>query len=193
MTKPIPDLFVGLDLSLTGAGCVVLDWDGSVLSHNVWGEKLERDARVRDKIERMIYIANKIVSELKRLKRQSYYKGPNGEHPVIHVGIEGYAFGARGAQNDLGEIQGIVKSQLWLALGIEPVIIASSTARKVVMGKGNFPKDKILAELVKRGFELKDHNEADAYVIAECLRLSTVEGVEICPTKKPKKKARKLI
>ena len=191
MTKPIHDLFVGLDLSLTGAGCVVLDWDGSVLSHNVWGEKLPRDARVRDKIERMIYIAEKIVRVVKIRKYTAIDIA--GHVPVFHVGIEGYAFAARGAQNDLGEIQGVVKSQLWLALGIEPVIIASSTARKVVMGKGNFPKDKILAELVKRGFELKDHNEADAYVIAECLRLSTVEGVEICPTKKPKKKARKLI
>jgi len=171
-------LFMGLDLSLTGTGCVVLDEEGKLISHDVWGEELKRSAPVRDKIERMVYIANKIVSELKRLKRQSYYKGPNGEHPVIHVGIEGYAFGARGAQNDLGEIQGVVKSQIWLASRIEPVIIVSSTARKAVMGKGNYPKDKILAELVKRGFDLRDHNEADAYVIAECLRLSTLKGAD---------------
>lgn len=169
-------LFMGLDLSLTGAGCVLLDEHGGIVSHDVWGDKLPRNARVRDKIERMIYITEKIVTTAKHhiraecLNQNKTYAEVASS--VLQVGIEGYAFGARGAQNDLGEIQGIVKSQLWLALGIEPAIIVSSTARKAVMGKGNFPKKQILTELVKRGLELRDHNEADAYVIAECLRLS---------------------
>lgn len=177
-------MFMGLDLSLTGTGCVVLDESGEIFSHDVWGEKLKRNARVRDKIERMIYIAEKVIGAAKSAL-QPYMPPMTGYKKAIydatlelHVGIEGFAFGARGAQNDLGEIQGIVKSQIWLALHIEPVIIVSSTARKAVMGKGNFPKKDILTELVRRGLELKDHNEADAYVIAECLRLSTLKGAE---------------
>lgn len=167
MTEPKAEIFVGLDLSLTGTGCVVLGRDGRMLSGNTWGDSLPRNARVREKIERMIYIAEKIVGVVSELMVR---------RAVVCVGIEGFAYGARGAQNDLGEIQGVVKSQLWLALGIEPVIITSSTARKVVMGKGNFPKSEILTALVGRGLKLKNHNEADAYVIAECLRLST-QGV----------------
>jgi Holliday junction resolvasome RuvABC endonuclease subunit len=132
----------------------------------------------------MLYIAERIITTIKaRLSLvvppdTDYWKAIAEKTPEFNVGIEGFAFGARGAQNDLGEIQGVVKSQLWLALGVEPVIITSSTARKAVMGKGNFPKKDILATLVKRGLELKDHNEADAYVIAECLRLSTLKGAE---------------
>ena len=182
-------LFMGLDLSLTGTGCVVLDEEGTILSHNLWGEKLTRDASVRDKIERMVYIAEKIVgaakSALKGLPDDLHdfntfvgkrSKSRSVAKDFLHVGIENYAFGAKGAQNDLGELQGVIKSQLWLALHVEPVMIASSTGRKAVMGKGNFPKKKILAELVRRGLELRNHDEADAYVIAECLRLSTLKG-----------------
>jgi hypothetical protein len=175
-------LFMGLDLSLTGTGCVVLDESGEIVSHNHWGEKLPRKARVRDKIERMIYIAEKVVGAVKDAMRPyipemtGWRKAIYDGTPGFHVGIENYAFYRKGAQNDLGEIQGIVKSQLWLALGLEPVMITSSTARKTVMGKGNIPKKEILPELGRRGLELKDHNEADAYVIAECLRLSTLEG-----------------
>jgi Holliday junction resolvasome RuvABC endonuclease subunit len=161
--------FVGLDLSLTGTGCTVLAPSGEVLFEDTWGDKMKRKAPVRDKIERMLFIANKVVTVCKSMV---YFK----ESDRLHVGIENYAFGARGAQNDLGELQGVVKSQIWLALRVEPVMIALSTARKAVLGKGNFPKKQILPELGRRGLKFNDHNAADAYVVAECLRLSTVEG-----------------
>jgi len=173
-------LFMGLDLSLTGTGCVVLTDDGRVVLQDTWGDKMKRKAPVRDKIERMLFIAERVLRAAKYCLSEALPPDTSYRAAVkdgwLHVGIENYAFGARGAQNDLGELQGVVKTQIWLALGTEPVMIALSTARKAVLGKGNFPKDEILPELGRRGLEFKDHNAADAYVVAECLRLSTVEG-----------------
>lgn len=170
-------LFMGLDLSLTGTGCVVLDADGNVLISDCWGDKLKRDARVRDKIERMIYIAKEIIHTARevlkndvRIDDRVEFVGDLLRGGVLCVGIEGYAFSRQGAQNDLGELQGVVKSQLWLALGVEPVVMAVSSARKLVVGSGNAKKDRVQAVLAERGFVFDNHNIADAYVIAEAIR-----------------------
>jgi len=159
--------YMGLDLSLTGAAATVVDENGSVVDHGLWGWSLPRDASVKEKIERMVYIAGKIVRMGKKWI---------GESDDFSIGIEGYAYGARGAQNDLGEIQGTVKTQILLALGLIPTIIASSSARKIVLGKGRFSKGKkgkqeIVKAVCDRGFMVSDDNVADAYVVAECLRL----------------------
>jgi hypothetical protein len=163
--------FMGLDLSLTGAGCVVVDEDGKVVIDGVWGWDIPRDAPVRDKIERMVYIADKIIRAARSITEQEYN---------LAIGIENYAFWAKGAQNDLGEIQGAVKTQIWLALGLVPDIISPSSARKEVLGKGRFSKGtkgkkEIMAAVRERGFHTEDDNVADAYVIAECIRLRSKE------------------
>jgi len=170
--------FMGLDLSLTGAAGVVIDTDGLVVDHGLWGWSLPRKASVKQKIERMIYIAGKIV----RMAREASEEC-DGSHPSIRtdglqIAIENYAYSRRGAQNDLGEIQGTVKTQIWLALGLVPIMIVASSARKKVLGKGRFSKGvkgkkEIIKAVCDRGFEVRDDNVADAYVIAECLRLKT--------------------
>jgi hypothetical protein len=57
-------------------------------------------------------------------------------------------------------------------------MVVSSNARKLVFGAGNVKKKQIVSELAKRGLGLRGHNEADAYVIAECLRLKELKDVE---------------
>lgn len=164
------DYFMGLDLSLTGAACVVLDSEGKEVSRNIFGYSLGKDASVKSKLMRIIKIASGIVSVAKgQLSDGS-----------MQVGIEGYAFRAVGRQNDLAELQGVVKTQLFLALKLVSQIVVATSARKKVLGKGKFSKGKagkkeIMAACGGLGFCTDDDNMADAYVIAECLRLGALE------------------
>jgi Holliday junction resolvasome RuvABC endonuclease subunit len=82
------------------------------------------------------------------------------------VAIEQFAWGARGAQNDLGELHGVIKTQLWLACQVEPVLYVVSQIRKEIFGKGNLKKDKILQHVVQQGVPVADHNQADAWAVA---------------------------
>lgn len=148
--------WMGLDLSLTGTGVVIIDDLGNVLKSGTYGEKLERKATEKEKIERMIWIATQVVRDSR-------------EFDTKVIGIEGFAFRAKGAQNDLGELHGVIKSQILMSLKIVPIIVPVKTARKTVLGNGNMKKDKVFACVSKLGFG--NDNEADAYVIAECLRL----------------------
>jgi len=160
---------MGLDLSVRGAAGVVVDEDGTVQDYGLWGWGLTRESSVKEKIERLVYIAGKVVAMARLVPDE-----------CVDIGIEDYAYRMRGAQNDLGEIQGTIKTQIWLALGIIPSIIVASSARKKVLGKGRFSKGKkgkkeIINAVCERGFAVDDDNVADAYVIAECLRLRNKE------------------
>ena len=157
-------LYVGLDLSLTGSGLVIVDEEGIVIDRGLYGYTLTRKATVRDKIERLLFIVENIIKKVER----------HGDDVV--VGIEGYAYGKFGSQPELGELQGCVKTQLWLALRIVPEVVVVTAARKTVLGKGRFSKGKkgkteIINAVCERGFDVSDDNVADAYVIAECMRL----------------------
>lgn len=167
-------VYMGLDLSLTGTGCVVLDESGKVATdgEGPFGYPLKRTASVEDQIYRLIFIVKKIVKIANDVT--------DNDDCNLVVGIENYAFGARGAQSNLGELQGAVKTQLWLAFRVVPSIIVASSARKIVLGKGRFSKGKkgkkeIMAAVSSLGFNTDDDNVADAFVIAECLRLKNKE------------------
>jgi Holliday junction resolvasome RuvABC endonuclease subunit len=154
--------YMGLDLSLTGAGVVVLDEAGAVVRQAVFGYELDRKATPRDKIERILFIASRVIGLVGEV---------NGTGEIEwEAGVEHYAFRQHGAVADLGEINGVVKTQLWLAHGIVPRVVVVSSARKLVTGKGNIKKDQIIPLLRTRGLVFEDHNIADAYVIAEALR-----------------------
>jgi len=169
------EYYMGLDLSVRGAAAVILDADGQVVDHGVWGEDLPRGVPVKRKIERLIYIADKIISMGK------VWSGYTSAGRGLNIGIEDYAYRMRGAQNDLGEIHGAVKTQIWLALGGVPTMIVASSARKKVLGKGRFSKGRkgkqeIIEAVRERGFDTDNDNVADAYVVAECLRLRMKEN-----------------
>ena len=154
---------LGLDLSLTGLGMVVLGAEGEVLFSETVGERLSRGASVREKIERLLYLSGRVLEVVKT-------------HEPDAVVIEDYAYGARfGATFDLGELGGVVKTSLWLRCKIEPIMVGSGTARKVVLGHGRPKKAEIIPMLRKMGGVFKDHNEADAYVVAEWLRATSKE------------------
>jgi len=149
---------MGLDLSCTATGIVVLTQTGQVSHAETVGSGLKRDAPVRDKVERLWTIAARIVAAF-------------DTYGVKDVAIEGYAWGAKGAQNDLAELHGVVKSQLWRGRKCEPQIVQCSAARKTVLGAGRIDKKDIVRLVQARGVTVGDHNQADAWVVAEWLRL----------------------
>ncbi len=177
--------YVGLDLSLLGSGLVSLENNGEIVHKKVVGEPLKRDALVRQKVERILYITGTIIRFVK-FNSFEVHEFADGEESVWNiyprVGIENYAFGAAFANKrkktvspggntfDLGELGGVVKTQLWLGLKIEPYMIASSSARKHVFGDGRLKKKEVIPRLKAMGVDFKDHNIADAYVVAEALR-----------------------
>jgi hypothetical protein len=152
---------MGLDLSCTGTGIVVLDDEGAVLATAKDGWSLERKSTVLDYIDRLLHITTTIL-DLARA---------HGGAAGLAVGIERYAYNARGSQNDLGELGGVVKTQLWLAEHILPQIIAVNSARALVFGNGRIKKKLVEPTLAAKGLAFGDSDIADAYVIAEAVRL----------------------
>jgi Holliday junction resolvasome RuvABC endonuclease subunit len=149
---------MGLDLSCTATGIAVLADDGAVLALDRVGRKLTRAATVRDKVERLMHIADRVL----RVRDQ---------FDVRTIAVENYAFHARGAQNDLAELHGVVKMQLWLRNQIEVRLVHASAARKAVLGVGRIEKADIVRVVRARGVAVADDNQADAWVVAEWLRL----------------------
>ncbi len=43
--------------------------------------------------------------------------------------------------------------------------VSATTARKAILGRGDFPRDKVLDEMRKRGFAVEDKHQADALIV----------------------------
>lgn len=151
-------IYIGLDLSLTASGMVAVE-DGDVIKSKTFGYGLKRKSSGERKIKRLLHIASEVCSFI-----QEHVKGK--DQGGIKVVIEGYAYSARGSQNDLAELQGAIKTQIYLMFKIVPVIMPASKARKNVFGRGRIRKDEILLELTEQGHPFTDHNQADAFVVA---------------------------
>ena len=90
---------------------------------------------------------------------------------VKHVGIEGYAYSQAAQAHQIGEVGGVVKTQLLMKHDILPRIVPPTTARKHVFGYGgSIPGGK---ESIKRivgeglGVSVDNDHEADATVVAK--------------------------
>ena len=156
-------IYIGLDLSLTASGMVALR-DKEVLSSKTFGYGLKRTASGERKIKRLLHIANEVMAFIREIQEID---------TDIKVVIEGYAYGARGSQNDLAELQGAIKTQMYLMFSIVPIIIPATKARKLVFGRGRVTKDQVLEELGEMGYHFTDHNQADALVVASACQLET--------------------
>ena len=78
------------------------------------------------------------------------------------VVLEGYSFASRGRQHATGELGGVVRLALW-ERAVPVVEVPPSSLKKYATGRGNAPKDQVLAAAIRRlGFKGHDHNEADA-------------------------------
>lgn len=140
-------VYLGLDLSLTGTGVVLIDREGDVIHAATIKNKLRG-------MERLKFIEGEIEYILRC-------------NATINIAIEGYAMGIRTGQSfSIGELGGVIK--LLLYEWKKPFVIVSPTSlKKFVLGKGVGDKDMIIMNVYKRwGFEAKTSDEADALVLA---------------------------
>ncbi len=78
------------------------------------------------------------------------------------VVVEGYSFGSGHQAHQMGELGGVVRLALH-ELKRPFVIVPPASRAKYATGKGNAPKDAVLAEAIRRlAYPGHDHNEADA-------------------------------
>jgi Holliday junction resolvasome RuvABC endonuclease subunit len=109
---------------------------------------------------------DKVVSQnFKILVRRFQRRTPVHEGDLVI--IENNAFNAIGrAKSVLAELNGIVKFWLWRRK-IEYVLVAPSTLKKFVLGKGKGEKSFVVREVFKAyGLDAGTDDEADACVLA---------------------------
>lgn len=154
---------MGLDLSLTGTGLVILNASGDAIDSMTISPKL------RD-MERLAFIRSTVGKVL------------SNYNPMLTC-IEGYSMGSRAGQlASIGELGGVIKLLLHRN-GFRYTIVAPTQLKKFVTGKGNAMKDEIMMHVYKRwGWEAKDNNQADAYGLGRiALALEDCGGLLIAP------------
>lgn len=140
---------LGLDISLTGTGVVVVNSEFKILS-----QSLVESKPMPDRFKRFHGIVDSIFSDVRKAS------------PVLVV-IEGYAYGARGQSVfDIAELSGIIKKKLW-DLKINFVEVPPTQLKKFITGKGSAPKELMLQQVYKKfGEEFDDNNLCDSYCLA---------------------------
>ncbi len=142
-------MFLGLDMSLTGTGFVVIDNKYNILEKEI----LHVDARDTERLLFIEEIFLKIIDPFKsKLKL---------------VGIETPAFRAEGHLFDMGELSGVLKLHLF-KMGIHSIGISPFSLKKYITGSAKEKiKSVIILDLFKNfGVELRNDNLADAYALA---------------------------
>ena len=162
---------LGLDLSLTSTGYVLLD--DQVLEDVVWHG----------------CVGSKDLRDVERLQMfDTWIRDAMRPRVVDHVAIEGYSYGSPAGQTrafGLGELGGVIKLAVHEA-GIPMHVIAANTWKKQLCGKGGLKKDQVRLELFKRfGVEFASQDTLDAWAVAACLRRQLL-GLD-----KPEPKVRK--
>lgn len=137
---------LGVDLSLTATGCICLE-NGKIINRQLIKTK-PTDKKPLSELIRLTYIRDTIVTT-----------------DVKMVAIEGIAYGIQ-RTTSLSQLSGLnyLVRELFYLQDIPFVIVAPTTLKKFITGKGNCAKDLMLLEIYKRyGVSFKNDNEADAY------------------------------
>lgn len=142
----------GLDLSLRNAGVAIIVSPLEAV-YKTFGYGIDAKSTERDKIDRVIHIANGIMGLLR-------------EYKVRHVGVENYGFASKGKLAMQGELSGVVKTQV-LMMGRMPIVLGANTIRKYILGKATKDKKAILNHMVGLGYPRPGNlDESDALAIA---------------------------
>ena len=79
------------------------------------------------------------------------------------VVLEDYAYSRTNRSHQMGELGGVIRTHLALAMERKVVLVSPTALKKFATGKGNAKKDLVLVEAVRRlGYDGCDHNESDA-------------------------------
>lgn len=151
-------VILGLDPSLTASGVVAvpLDWAGdfSQVESMVIGRKLTRTATEAERVDRLLHIAEGIVSFARKHRARSAW-------------LESYAFSQAKAAHSLGELGGVLRVELHRA-GIDLHVAPMGPARALLLGRVPRKGAKVAcAEALKAaGADFPTLDEFDAMVVA---------------------------
>jgi crossover junction endodeoxyribonuclease RuvC len=148
--------YLGLDLSLTGTGAIIIDEK----------EKISTEVLIKSK-----KISEKPVDELIRLKnivKEVEDTILNGEKIIKLAAIEGIAFGV-GKTTHLAQLSALnyMIRDLLYDMDIPFVIIAPKSLKKYITGSGNASKDDMMFETLNK-YEKSFHNDnlCDAFALS---------------------------
>lgn len=83
------------------------------------------------------------------------------------VAFEDYAFSRANQAHQLGELGGVLRTQLYISPVPEVYVVGPGQLKKYATGKGSGPKTGVMLALLKRwGIEVQDDNQADATTLA---------------------------
>jgi crossover junction endodeoxyribonuclease RuvC len=141
--------FVGLDLSLSSSGLVVLTEDCNILSQKLISSPTKESIEYR-----ISYIASQIFSEIKQYE------------PHI-ICIEGLSFGSHGQSVlDLAGLNLFVRTCLYNE-SKKFYVISPTTLKKYVTGTGKAKKELMLLKVYKKfGVEFESSDLCDAYTLS---------------------------
>lgn len=148
-----PPCFVGLDLSLTGTGLIIVDSKANLLTEKVIFSNSKDNPE-----DRIQQITRSILKEL-----FDYRLDING------VYLEGISYGSQG--KGFAELSGLFYYTLirlkedFKSINIE--IIPPTSLKKYIAGKGNVKKELVILNVYKKfGVEFDNSDLADAYSLA---------------------------
>lgn len=147
-------LYIGIDQSYSGFGLVVLDETGHCHQKSL-----------------LKYPLNKFSSESARLVKiyddlLMYFALYSSYNADIHIGMEGYAYGAKLNREKLGELSAIVKLTCYLIYGKAPEVVQPTSLKKFLTGSGRAGKADMVKAIQAYDPEITDNNLADAYAIS---------------------------
>jgi len=147
-------IIIGIDISLTGTGVVVLKND-QVDSELLIKSKPPEEKNNVTEIERLVLIVNKIEDIIEKYK------------PDL-VSIENMAFGVRNATSltQLSYINYAIRAYLW-ASNIKFILVAPKSLKKFITGNGNADKEEMMLEVFQKyKIAFTEDNCCDAFCLA---------------------------
>jgi crossover junction endodeoxyribonuclease RuvC len=136
-------LYIGIDQSLTGTS-ICLYQDQQLEFHNI----------------KPLYMGVSRISEIYKVFCQIL---DEHEGQVAGAAIEGYAFSAKGAKFNLGELGGVLRLALY-ERKIITVEVPPTYLKKFFTGKGNAQKNLMIKEAFKKyDIDLNDDNDCDSF------------------------------
>ncbi|MBW2559181.1 MAG: crossover junction endodeoxyribonuclease RuvC [Deltaproteobacteria bacterium] len=145
---------IGVDTSLVSTGLVILI-DGKLHCRETIKSKPTKEKTPKAELKRIIRIVEAIADTMDEYK------------PEVLV-IEGLAFMARNttALVQLSALNYMVRHEAYKR-SIPFYVVAPTSLKKFITGKGNSQKDQMMLETYKRyGVSILDNNECDAYGLA---------------------------
>lgn len=175
-------MLLGLDVSTSITGATVLDSEGKIVFCEAW------DTRNKNHFPTLYHKADFVKNKLKKLDKQF-----DIGYVYIEQSLQSFRSGFSSAKtlSTLSRFNGIVSWSCWELFGVEPRMLAATSARKTVgvpIKRGDNAKEKVLNFLLDNepDFDIiytkhgnpkpESYDKADSIIIAkagyECINKS---------------------